>query len=274
MTQNSSVIDKDLADLLRERQEEIAQALTATCPRLYPHCHGSEISPSEARDWALAEITELVDALESGDVSDIDYRYYRANLINQSRQSDFSALTNFVETRFFLSRVITPIIWNSVQNDPRWKVKKALESFELLIERIIKENLAIFSADVLVPGGLMRTFDTEALDAALSPPYVVPDEGQAGTEQRGAESLVHEESGDTVWTRMGRVAVVLSSRELEVVRLVAAGHSNGEIAAELNLARNTVKNHIGHLLDKLQMHNRTELAVHAMREGWTASSGS
>ena len=58
----------------------------------------------------------------------------------------------------------------------------------------------------------------------------------------------------------------LSDRELEVLRLVARGCSNKEIAAELVIAENTVKNHVRNILEKLQLRSRMEAAMYAVRE--------
>ena len=54
-------------------------------------------------------------------------------------------------------------------------------------------------------------------------------------------------------------------RELQVLRHVARGHSNREIAEELFISENTVKNHIRNILEKLQMKSRMEAAMYAVR---------
>jgi DNA-binding NarL/FixJ family response regulator len=58
----------------------------------------------------------------------------------------------------------------------------------------------------------------------------------------------------------------LSDRELEVLRLVARGLSNRDIATELVIAENTVKNHVRNILEKLQVRSRMEAAMYAVRE--------
>ena len=59
----------------------------------------------------------------------------------------------------------------------------------------------------------------------------------------------------------------LSDRELEVVRLVAEGLSNKEISSRLSLSDKTVKNHISHILAKMNLTARTQVAVYAIRAG-------
>jgi DNA-binding NarL/FixJ family response regulator len=57
-------------------------------------------------------------------------------------------------------------------------------------------------------------------------------------------------------------------RELDVLRLLADGKSNQEIADELVLALNTVKKHVGNILDKLGVANRTQAVMVAKENGW------
>lgn len=59
----------------------------------------------------------------------------------------------------------------------------------------------------------------------------------------------------------------LTTRELDVVRLVAKGCSNHEIAARLVISEKTVKTHVGNILSKLQLEDRTQLAIYALRNG-------
>jgi DNA-binding NarL/FixJ family response regulator len=59
----------------------------------------------------------------------------------------------------------------------------------------------------------------------------------------------------------------LSDRETEVLRLIANGKDNAEIAQELHISPKTVKNHISNILMKLQIENRIQAAVYAVRRG-------
>jgi DNA-binding NarL/FixJ family response regulator len=59
----------------------------------------------------------------------------------------------------------------------------------------------------------------------------------------------------------------LTDRELEVLRIASLGHSNKEIAAELYLSVNTVRNHMQHVLNKLGAHSKLEATAIAVRAG-------
>jgi DNA-binding NarL/FixJ family response regulator len=61
-------------------------------------------------------------------------------------------------------------------------------------------------------------------------------------------------------------APTLTSRELEVLKLVAKGMSNREIADDLFISENTVKNHVRNILEKLHLHSRMEAVIYAVRE--------
>ncbi len=60
----------------------------------------------------------------------------------------------------------------------------------------------------------------------------------------------------------------LTSREIEVLRRVAKGMAYREIADELFVSHRTVQNHVHNVLRKLQLHNRVELTLYAIDQGW------
>ncbi len=61
-------------------------------------------------------------------------------------------------------------------------------------------------------------------------------------------------------------APVLTPRELEVLRLVARGMSNKDVADHLFISENTVKNHVRNILEKLHLHSRMEAVMYAVRQ--------
>jgi DNA-binding NarL/FixJ family response regulator len=60
----------------------------------------------------------------------------------------------------------------------------------------------------------------------------------------------------------------LSPREMEILQFVTRGMSNKEIAAKLGISHQTVKNHMTAILHKLDVEDRTQAAVYALRHGW------
>jgi NarL family two-component system response regulator LiaR len=63
----------------------------------------------------------------------------------------------------------------------------------------------------------------------------------------------------------------LTERETDVLRLLARGKSNKEIAGALSIAEQTVKTHVGHILGKLGARSRTQAALYAIRTGLVSS---
>jgi two-component system, NarL family, response regulator LiaR len=59
----------------------------------------------------------------------------------------------------------------------------------------------------------------------------------------------------------------LTDRELEVLRCIARGRSNKEIGADLCISEKTVKSHVGRILDKLSLADRTQAALYAVKRG-------
>lgn len=81
-------------------------------------------------------------------------------------------------------------------------------------------------------------------------------------------------AGEGVWPDHAPTVLIgnvqsseLTDREIEVLRYIAAGYSNNEIGDELCMSINTVKFHVGNLLDKTGCATRTELAIVAARSG-------
>jgi DNA-binding NarL/FixJ family response regulator len=78
--------------------------------------------------------------------------------------------------------------------------------------------------------------------------------------QRLRSQSTNEDAAETIRAE-------LSDREIEVLKLIANGKDNAQIARELFISPKTVKNHISNILMKLQIENRIQAAVYAVRSG-------
>lgn len=81
----------------------------------------------------------------------------------------------------------------------------------------------------------------------------------------GAKLFAHLRAEDQRTAAERRVFEELSRREIEILRLLAVGKRNTEIAEELFISPHTVRNHISNILAKLQISNRMEATVYAIR---------
>ncbi|MCS1351867.1 response regulator transcription factor [Mechercharimyces sp. CAU 1602] len=90
------------------------------------------------------------------------------------------------------------------------------------------------------------------------------------------ESLIHPQAMNQLLTHVtdqkGNVEEdvheALTPRENEVLQKITEGKSNKEIAGELHITEKTVKTHVSNILSKLDVHDRTQAAIYAMKKGW------
>ena len=64
-----------------------------------------------------------------------------------------------------------------------------------------------------------------------------------------------------------RLRVGISTREREILELIAKGHANKQIAALFEISEDTVKRHVSHILEKLGVHDRAQATAEAIRRG-------
>ncbi len=114
-------------------------------------------------------------------------------------------------------------------------------------------------------GYLLKNLDAEELFDLL----VGVARGEAALTRAMAARLLKNVARHTMDAETG--AETLSAREVEVLRLVARGASNPQIAEALCITVNTVKVHLRNILDKLQLENRTQAAAYAVQSGLVSS---
>jgi DNA-binding NarL/FixJ family response regulator len=102
---------------------------------------------------------------------------------------------------------------------------------------------------------LMRGIQSAAMGESLISPHIA-----SKVLQRVRASTSSPAIAETIRSE-------LSDREIQVLKLIANGKDNAQIAAELHISPKTVKNHISNILMKLQIDNRIQAAVYAVRSG-------
>ena len=75
-------------------------------------------------------------------------------------------------------------------------------------------------------------------------------------------SKTDEEANDSVWEDL------LTTREQEILTLMARGMSNRDVSEELFISEKTVKNHVSNIFQKMQVRDRTQAVIHAIKQGW------
>ena len=114
---------------------------------------------------------------------------------------------------------------------------------------------------------LLKDVEPDELAAAIRKAA----QGEAVLDSRVASRLVQELQG--IRQEQVNPFTELSEREFDVLRLIAAGKSNAEIAETLVIGESTVKTHISNLLKKLHLDDRTQAAVYAWQQGIVRRSG-
>lgn len=120
-------------------------------------------------------------------------------------------------------------------------------------------------------GYLLKTLPEDELAEGLRSVYA----GHSPISPSMASKLLLEFSAISVQApRLPTVDVPrLTVREVEVLKLLARGSSNRDIARELFISENTVKNHVRNILDKLQLHSRMQAAMYAVRNNLVDPAG-
>ena len=108
---------------------------------------------------------------------------------------------------------------------------------------------------------------TEVLRQVVQGHYVV---GDQVFDREGLEAWMEQgvEQASRPFVDKREVFSPLSPREMEILQYVTRGLSNKEIAAALGISHQTVKNHMTAILHKLDVEDRTQAAVYALRHGW------
>ena len=142
-------------------------------------------------------------------------------------------------------------------------IKEAVPSAKIIMLTVSDEEADLYEAVKSGASGyLLKDSSIEEVAQGIR---VVAD-GQSLISPSMAIKLIDEFKQMSRPERETGPALRLTERELDVLRLVAQGLSNKEIASRLFISENTVKNHVRNMLEKLQLHSRMEAVMYAVRE--------
>ncbi|WP_416956519.1 response regulator [Nocardioides sp. T5] len=142
-------------------------------------------------------------------------------------------------------------------------IKEAVPATKIIMLTVSDEEADLYeSVKNGAAGYLLKDSSIEEVAQAVR----VVNEGQSLISPSMAVKLIDEFKQMSKPEREQGPALRLTERELEVLRLVAKGLNNREVAKELFISENTVKNHVRNILEKLQLHSRMEAVMYAMRE--------
>ena len=115
-------------------------------------------------------------------------------------------------------------------------------------------------------GYLLKDSDPEVLVESIHQVYC----GNSSLHPSVARALLEEVCHPSDAACQNTTEPSLTEREAEVLRLVARGWNNQDIASELMISEATVRAHVSHILAKLDLASRTQAALYALRKGWAS----
>ena len=145
------------------------------------------------------------------------------------------------------------------------QIKELLPHVKILMLTISDEEADLYDAiKAGASGYLLKEIPIEEVSDAIRSVWA----GQSRISPSMASKLLTEFAAISKATeeRPQMPAPRLTEREMEVLKLVAQGLNNRDIAKKLYISENTVKNHIRNILEKLHLHSRMEAVVYAVRE--------
>jgi DNA-binding NarL/FixJ family response regulator len=145
------------------------------------------------------------------------------------------------------------------------EIRQALPDTEVIaLTSVLEDEQVVGAVRAGAIGYLLKNTDADELCRAIKAAAA----GQVQLAPEAARRLLRE-----VRTPDPPAAAALSEREVEVLRLVAIGRSNKEIARQLGIGEQTVKSHVSNILAKLGVQSRTQAALYAHRTGLATPAG-
>ncbi len=142
-------------------------------------------------------------------------------------------------------------------------IREALPDAKILMLTISDEEADLYdSIKAGASGYLLKEISIDEVADAVRSVWA----GQSRISPSMASKLLAEFAAISQRADDRQLTAKLTDREIQVLQLVAKGLNNKEIAEQLFISENTVKNHIRNILDKLHLHSRMEAVVYAVKE--------
>ena len=136
-------------------------------------------------------------------------------------------------------------------------IRRDLPDTEVIaLTSVLEDTMVVGAVRAGAIGYLLKDADADELCRAIRAAAA----GKVQLSPKAAERLMRE-------VRAPESPEVLTEREVDVLRLLARGRSNKEIASALSITEKTVKTHVSNILAKLDVPSRTQAALHAVRLG-------
>lgn len=164
----------------------------------------------------------------------------------------FAAYIEVLENRKDVTFLVSALSWQALAYHGLSQETQALASLRRALKLAAPQG---FVRSFFLAGGALKPLLRKARAAGIAPDYV--DKLLASTEPAGEPSPARTGSA-------AGLVELLSKREMDVLKLLAQGCSDKEIAGMLVIARETVHKHLKNIYGKLDVHNRTE-ATHRAR---------
>lgn len=237
--QGTEITGADIASVLRLQLEQIADEVTSRFDQFYAHSGNAALDGSFAHGWCVRELIDFFDCIAHEGQSNGNYASWVGDAVCM-HYDRFSPLANRIEMVQLYAEVCVGYVWEAFVGDSA-QLNEAIAVFGRCVENLLTSDIEGFTHATLEPGTFARAW-------RLGP---------------------HKSIDPTDASKMSALASTaeLSPRQLQIIRFISEGRSNGEIAGELRISVNTVKNHLAVIFDKLNVDNRTELALLAVREG-------